>query len=329
MAKRKRSPFLYVYIYAAVILIGNTIPTSHIEKLSRLNKFFRYLFSNDSLHFFLFGFLAWLLCFGYYMAGRKKIPYVRIFLLSWGYGILIEGRDRPPVLLCGHTLPYYLDFVRRFGFEEGRPQNVAFESQVVVETEAFKRLHRIADRVRSLNRFTIRTPDFSRWEDELDPLLELMNTALAHLEGHIPWQRETLRALLAPFKEFADPELILFAEEDGKMIGFFPGVPNLNETMIHANGLRYPWDYLKAWWHMRRQPDCLTIKSVLVPPEHWGNGVAVLMFDEMLRRVQAKGYKWVDLSLTAIDNPRTPMLAERIGARVYKRYQIFRYWFKD
>ena len=30
-----------------------------------------------------------------------------------GYGILVDGRDRPPVLLCGHTPPYYLDFVEQ------------------------------------------------------------------------------------------------------------------------------------------------------------------------------------------------------------------------
>ena len=28
-----------------------------------------------------------------------------------GYGILIEGRDRPPVILCGHTTDYYLSLI--------------------------------------------------------------------------------------------------------------------------------------------------------------------------------------------------------------------------
>lgn len=34
-----------------------------------------------------------------------------------GYGVLIEGRDRPPVILCGHTPAYYLSFVEHFGFQ--------------------------------------------------------------------------------------------------------------------------------------------------------------------------------------------------------------------
>jgi GNAT superfamily N-acetyltransferase len=75
---------------------------------------------------------------------------------------------------------------------------------------------------------------------------------------------------------------------------------------------------------MRRQPKCLTIKSVLVLPEYWNRGVGVLLFDEMARRIQGKGYEWIDLSLTSADNPATRQLAERMGARVYKRYRVYR-----
>ena len=131
---------------------------------------------------------------------------------------------------------------------------------------------------------------------------------------------------MEPFRAFADPELILFAEVNGEAVGWFPGIPNLNEALIHANGLRYPWDYIKLWWYMRRQPRCLTIKSVLVLPEYWDTGVSVLLFDEMLKRAMAKGFKWADLSLTSEDNPRTPILAEKMGARIYKRYRVYRLW---
>jgi hypothetical protein len=37
-----------------------------------------------------------------------------------------------------------------------------------------------------------------------------------------------------------------------------------------------------------------------------------------------KGYHWADLSLTSEDNPNTPILAERVGAQLYKRYRVYR-----
>ena len=79
-----------------------------------------------------------------------------------------------------------------------------------------------------------------------------------------------------------------------------------------------------AWWHSRKYQKSAAIKSVLVLSEYWGSSVAILMFSEMAKALLAKGYEWADLSLTSADNPRTPALAERIGAKIYKRYRVYR-----
>ena len=86
-------------------------------------------------------------------------------------------------------------------------------------------------------------------------------------------------------------------------------------------------DYLTAWRHSRKHPKSAAIKSALVRPEYWGRGVAILMLSEMAKALLAKGYDWADLSLTSADNPRTPALAERIGAKIYKRYRVYRLTF--
>jgi GNAT superfamily N-acetyltransferase len=242
------------------------------------------------------------------------------------YGVLIEGRDRPPALLCGHTPPYYQDFMERFGFQPARGDNLAYAIGLDEDTTAVQRLFRLADRVRKRGGIIIRGADLAHWEDEIDRVHHLLNIALAHLPDHIGWHRDALEALLKPFRSIVDPDLILFAEVKGEAVGWFPGIPNLNEAFIHANGLRYPWDYIKLWRHIRRQPECLAVKSVLVAPQYWNTGVSVLLFDELGRRAKAKGFKWLDLSLTSEDNPHTPILAERMGARVYKRYRVYRLW---
>ncbi len=241
-----------------------------------------------------------------------------------GYGILVEGRDRPPTLLCGHTPPYYLDFVLRYGFQPARGQNLAFALNIAAPNPRFDELAQMAQRVQAKGRFTVRPANLTHWDAELDRVWELLNTALAHLPDFRPWPRAVVAKTLQSFRSIADPELILFAQEGDKTVGWLPGLPNLNEAFIHVNGLRHPWDYLNLVWQMRRQPRCLTVKSVLLLPEYWGSGAAILLFDEMLRRAQARGYQWIDASLTSDDNPRTPALAARFGAQPYKRYQVFR-----
>ncbi len=240
------------------------------------------------------------------------------------YGILIEGRDRPPALMCGHSPPYYLGFVERYGFEPARGDNIAFGLDISAETPRFQELARLAQRVRARKGYVVRSADLSQWEAELERIYVLLNTALAHLPDYRTWPRDVVFNTLAPFRKIADPDLILFAEDGGRTIGWLPGLPDLNEAFIHADGLRRPWDYLKLWWYMRRPKECLTLKSGLVLPEYWGGGVAVLLFDEMRQRARARGYQWIDASLTSTDNPTTPALGARFGAKIYKRYRVYR-----
>jgi len=240
-----------------------------------------------------------------------------------GYGLLIEGRDRPPVVLCGHTPNYYQQLVEEYGFEKARGDNLAFEIRVDDDSPERQRLHRLADRMRDRGWVTVRAANLDDFQGEVDRVYSIINRALQHLPDHIGWQREALEATFDVFRKVADPDLILFAEIDGETVGWFPGVPNLNEIAIHLNGLRHPWDYLRYVRWMRHRPECIAVKSVLVLPEYWQTGVALLMFDEMAQRAREKGYRWADLSLTSEENPFTPALAERMGARIYKRYRTY------
>ncbi len=241
------------------------------------------------------------------------------------YGVLVEGRDVPPALMCGHSPPYYHRFMERFGFQPARAENVALRIDLE-DSPRFDRLARIADRVRAQGKITIRSAEFDRWQDEVDIVYQLLGRALAHLDDSIGWHRDALEAMLAPFKQIADPELILFADVDGRTVGFLPGIPNLNEIFIDVNGLRYPWNYLQLLWLMKnRQPACLAVKSVLVLPEFWNTGVIVLLMDEMVKRAKSQGYEWIDMSITSADNPTSVLTAEKMGAEIYKRWQVYHY----
>lgn len=241
------------------------------------------------------------------------------------YGVLIEGRDVPPVLMCGHSPTYYREFMDRYGFLPARAQNVALRISLD-DSPQIKRLSRLADRVRTKGKVEIRGADYSRWSEEVDLVHMLLGKALAHLDDSIGWHREALEATLEPFKTIADPSLILFADVEGKTVGFLPGVPNLNEILIDVNGLRYPWNYLQLLWLMKfRKPDCLSAKSVLVLPEYWNTGVIVLLMDEMAKRAKSSGYSWIDMSITSADNPTSVLTAEKMGAEIYKRWQVYHY----
>jgi GNAT superfamily N-acetyltransferase len=241
-----------------------------------------------------------------------------------GYGVLIRGRDRPPALMCGHSPEYYQSFYERFGFTLARAANLAFAIDFTDLTK-FERLSRLADRLRERERITVRGANLDDWESEVDRVHHLLLESLRWSEDGIPWRRDALESMVEPFRMIADPDLVLFAEVDGQTVGWFPGVPNLNETFMRVNGLRYPWNYLQLLIGMRKKPKSLAIKSVLVLPEYQKKGAAVMLFDEMVKRASAKGYTWADMSITSEDNPDTVQLSNRLGAVEYKRWQVYNY----
>jgi hypothetical protein len=70
-----------------------------------------------------------------------------------GRGILIEGLDRPPVILCGHNFLYYGEFFERFGFGKRHDDGLAYACDLNSNSLTFQRLHRLADEVRKRKNF--------------------------------------------------------------------------------------------------------------------------------------------------------------------------------
>ncbi len=242
-------------------------------------------------------------------------------------GFLIEGFDTAPAIMLGHTPPYYAEFAERFGFEK-MMDSLAYRIEAADYQYDIANLpaavHRIAERaVERYGPHVLRPPRLEEWDAEVDRLREVYNRSLSVLPEFAPLEREEFRAQAAMLKPLIDPDLILIAQIGEKVVGFALGLPNINEALRYANGLRYPWDYLRLLRAQKRISGA-SFKILAVDPDYWGYGLETIMFREMARTVLRKGYTWLDASLTAEDNPQTNKLARRFGARVYRRYRLYR-----
>ena len=55
-------------------------------------------------------------------------------------GILIEGRDRPPAIYCGHNPPYYASYFERFGFTKFAGDSLAYAIDLDLQAKPIHRL---------------------------------------------------------------------------------------------------------------------------------------------------------------------------------------------
>jgi GNAT superfamily N-acetyltransferase len=240
-------------------------------------------------------------------------------------GVLIEGADCPPVMLAAHTPAYYKTFLERYGMEKFIDNYAwrAFRSQIGTELEKLPpELFRVADAARRRSRVTIRKARFENWEEEMTRAHYLFNITLTHLSDYVPISEEQFRHLADQLRPFLDPDLALFAETDGRPIGFCVAIPDINRLLIHLNGRLFPLGWLKLLWYKRRI-DVVSFKLMGVLEEYRRRGIDALLYLETLKAVFAKGYEWLDGSLTSEENLAVNYLAERLGAEQYKHYRIY------
>jgi len=243
------------------------------------------------------------------------------------HGFLVEGFETMPSVMMAHTPRHYHKFAERYGFEKTL-ESLAYRFDL--ETINFdvnngpQAILHIAERAaRRHGTNVIRIPKMKDWDSEVECLHAVYNKSLAVLPEFSLVELAEFRAQAEGLRQIIDPELVFIAEIDGKTAGFALGLPNINEALLHANGLRYPWDYLR-FLLMKRKVKSASFKIMAMDPDYWGYGLDAIMYLEMGKAIIRKGYTWIDASLTGEDNPQTNKLLKRAGAYVYRRYREYR-----
>ena len=240
-------------------------------------------------------------------------------------GVLIGGADCPPVMLEAHTPPYYKAFLERYGMEKYEDLYAwrAFRSQIGAELKRIpSEILRVAEVARRRSKVTIRKVDLTRWEEEVATACYIFNITLTHLPDHVPLTEAEFRHIADRIRPFLDPDLALFAEVNGQPVGFCVSLPDINRALIHLNGCLFPLGWLKLWWYVRRI-DVVSFKLMGILEEYRRRGIDALLYLESIKAVFAKGYEWLDGSLTSEYNPIVNYLAQRMGAERYKHYRVY------
>ena len=244
-------------------------------------------------------------------------------------GFLVEGFEYPPAIMMAHNPPYYPEFAERYGFRKSDLGDwVAYRYDFSLVNfnvdNAPEVLKRISERARQRHgENVIRIPKMKDWDAEVERLHAVYNKSLAVLPEFSPIELAEFRAQALGLKEIIDPDLVLIAEVDGKAVGFALGLPNMAEALKHANGLQYPWDYVRLML-ARKNIRSASFKILAIDPKYWGYGLEAAMILEMGKQFLRKGYLWADASVTGEFNPQTNKLAPRFGAYVYRRYREYR-----
>jgi GNAT superfamily N-acetyltransferase len=246
------------------------------------------------------------------------------------WGLLVDGFDDPPRLLMTYNPPRYLDYLESAGYRKAMDL-WAYRGRLDVissEDELPEKLMRVQRKLARRAKFRLRKVDMRNFHAEVEHVKRIYNKAWEHNWGYVPMTEAEMDKLAEQLKPFVDPDLALFVEHEGQIVGFGLGLPDMNQPLR----LAYPrpgepeaFTFLKLLWHwrVRRRLDWVRIFAAGALPEYQGRGVAAMIFAEMARNALGKGFQQAEMSWILESNPKSFLNVVRAGAEKYKTYRIY------
>jgi GNAT superfamily N-acetyltransferase len=232
---------------------------------------------------------------------------------------LLEGFDSPPVVLMSYNPKYYLNLMEKCGLVKAKDLFAFFMTR---DHETVSKVGQIVDKVRKELPVTLRTMDMKNFEDEVGRIKCIYNDAWEKNWGFVPWTEKEMDFMAKKLKAVADPDLIIFAEQEGKPVGFAFGFPNLNEVIKKMNGRLTPWGVLKYFYYRKK---IKSIRAIVfgILQEYRNTGVSYLLYSELEKNAIDKGYEWCETSWQLEDNEPINRFVASLGGKVYKKYRLF------
>ncbi len=233
-------------------------------------------------------------------------------------GLLVEGFDTPPTLLNPHNPPYYVPLVERAGFVKARDM-YQYQSTNPAMPE---RLIRGAQLMTQRKNIRLRRLDMKHFDDEIERVKRVYNAAWEKNWGFVPMTDAEIDHLAKQLKPVVVPDLVVFAERNGDVIGFGAALPDLNVALKqNPSGRLFP-GIVKVLWAARKISRVRILLLGLLK-EYRMTGADALMYHWIWEKGRALGYDWGEAGWILEDNVAMINAAERLGFRQYKTLRLY------
>jgi ribosomal protein S18 acetylase RimI-like enzyme len=233
----------------------------------------------------------------------------------------------PPRIMMPHNPPYYSALIEGWGFEKDKDLYAWwFEDpyNIVEKWQPF--MNRVASRNADI---TIRPFSRKHFERDVQRCMQIYDFARKNWWwACVELSQSEIHYFTKQLSLFADEKMILIAEKDGQPIGFSITVPDLNEAIKPLNGRLTRWGLPVGLLRLTRglkKVNTARMMVLCVLPEYRQRGVAErLIIDTLNYGKYTKQFKAGELSWTDEDNHKVNRIIERIGAKCYKTYRVYK-----
>lgn len=239
-------------------------------------------------------------------------------------GFLYSGYDKAPLIMMPYNFSYYHDLCKDIGFV---PEEDLYAYRVKSEgldTRISDRLvQRLITRLRKSG-IVFRHCSKKSFKQDMQQLRLAYNRSNADNYGFMPLNEEEFGFLASGLKHIVPLDQVLFAEKNGKIIGFLLAVPDINQMLkTIKSGKLFPFGIFKLIFGRNKIFDArIMILGVL--PEYRNRGVELVFFKEIQANLARKGIKSAEAGYVLANNKNMNSAMRKIGAERVKTYRLYR-----
>ena len=235
-------------------------------------------------------------------------------------GFLVDGFDKYPYIMMAYSKPYYEKLALNAGYTGVRDLLAFVVDQSSVDFDRMRKAKSMI--MRRYPEITIRPVSLKRISEEVKIVRDIYNEAWKDNWGFLPLTLEELTGLAKEFKMILDEDFAHIAEWDGKPVGFSIALPDLNQVFKTMNGNLLPFGFIKFLWGKRKINRIRTALMGILP-EYQGKGIDALFHQRTIENALVRKYVESELSWVLDNNTEMIHVAERLGARIDKRYRMY------
>ncbi len=241
-------------------------------------------------------------------------------------GLEVEGFAEAPTVMMPHHRPDYRQWVEAAGYAKAKD---LLTYQVDIASWSDPMVDRLVERGARNPRIRIRKVDKSRFGEEAQVILNLLNDAWSANWGFVPLTESEIAYAGKKLKPIIYEDLVRVAEYDGEPAAFMIMLPDINEFIGDLDGRLFPFGWARLLWRLRK-PRTRRVRIPLmgVASKLHGTRAAsqlALMLIELTRRdaVADYGVEVGEFGWILEDNKGMLSITELPNAQVNHRYRIF------
>jgi GNAT superfamily N-acetyltransferase len=240
-------------------------------------------------------------------------------------GLLIEGHERPPIILCPWQHAYYQPLLEEACGLDKAMDLLMWELQVSDKSKVHESIWDVADAVEAQHGIIVRPFRKRDLQDEVTRFLEVYNSAWERNWGFVPLTEKEIRHYAKQLKPVLDENWAMIAErtDTGEVVGAALTLPDFNQVLAKVkDGRLLPFGWLSALRN-RKKIDQVRVFALGVKPEYQHTGVAARMYQMHFEAAASTPQTGGEMGWILETNKAMNRAMEGMGGRVVRKYRVY------